>query len=174
MPTDENKNVNETVEQKQDKPAPGSVDDFIKAAKEAKEDRVTRAEYDKVIEDNRKLMEALLEGKELDSEDDETPSTPDVAELKKVFRDPDATNLEIVSASLGIRKAVLESTGKDPFASKDEDAESAQKVADVFQQCVDEADGDSEKFVYLLKNRIYDDSALTAAMEKRRKANKKG
>ena len=175
MPTNENENPTVEKEKEKQDPATDNVDIFIDAAKEVKNRSVSKEEYEKVVADRKKLLDFILEGKELEKEDEANPSTPDVAELKKVFRDPDASNLEIVSASLGIRDAVLKETGKDPFSSSESDAAAAQRVADVFKQCVDEAKGDDEKFTYLLKSRISDDDAvLVAAIEKRKKALKKG
>lgn len=162
----ENENETKTVEPEQ-KPAPATVDEFLAAAKEAKENTVSKEDYDKIVAERNKLMKSILDGEKLEKE--AATSKPDIAELKRIFKDPDSSNLQIVTASLGIREAVIEKTGKDPFAAKPEENKRAAEVAGILQQCVDEANGDDEKFVYLLNSHLAeDDPTLIAAINKRK------
>ena len=164
----ENKPVEEqtTPQEQQQK----SVDIFLEAAKKVKEDTVSKELYDEAIASNKKLLDHILEGKDLPDEGKE--STPSIAELVKVRNNPNATNLDIVKASLGIRKHYLEEKGIDIFALKPEEAEYGKKTAQIFQKLVDESGDDPKKFMYLFEESMAnDDSALMNAIRKRRQAN---
>lgn len=167
-----NENEKKSVEEKEALTPPAEeksgVDTFLEAAKKVKEGTVSRDEYEKLQADNKKLMDFILEGKELPS-DDKSESIPSIAELQKIRHNPNSTNLEYVKASLGIRKHIIEEKGFDPFASKEGEEESARRVADALQKMVDEADGDPKKFNFLLESKVAeDDPALAAALRKRK------
>lgn len=167
-------NENEKVTVEEQKPASQtpekSVDTFLKAAKEVKEGSVSKEQYESLLEDNKKLTQFILEGKELPAIDKEAP-TPSIAELQKIRTNPDATNLEYVSACLGIRKQLIKEKGIDPFALKDEERESAERTANALQELVDQADGDPKKFNFLLEsNMANDDPTFIAALKKRAKS----
>ena len=167
-----NENETKTVEeQKPSSPTPNaSVDTFLEAAKQVKEGSVSKEEFEKVLEDNKKLTQFILEGKELPNNDKEAP-TPTIAELQKIRSNPDATNLDYVSASLGIREIYIKEKGIDPFALKDEERDSAERVAKKLQELVKEADGDPKKFNFLLESNMADDDpTFIAALKKRAKS----
>lgn len=160
------------VEEQQTPPAPqakASVDEFLEAAKQVKEGSVPKEDYEKAQEEIQKLTKFILDGKELPA--DKKAPTPSIAELQKIRHNPDATNLEVVSASLGIREQIIKQKGVDPFAMLDGEAEGGKKVAKALQEIVDEADGDSKKFNFLFEQALAeDDSKLMAALRKKRNA----
>lgn len=167
-----NENEKKPVEEKETLTPPAEeksgVDTFLEAAKKVKEGSVSKEEFEKLQADNKKLMDFILEGKELPSDDKSEP-IPTIAELQKIRRNPNSTNLEYVKASLGIRKHIIEEKGFDPFASKEGEEESARRVADALQKMVDEAGDDPKKFNFLLESRVAeDDPALAAALRKRK------
>ena len=146
-----------------------SVDEFLEAAKQVREGSVSREEYNEIVEANKKLRDFILEGKELPEEGKE--STPSIAELQKIRHNPDATNLEIAKASLGIRDIYLQEKGIDLFALKPEEAEFGKKTAEVFKRLVKEANGNPKTFNFLLDQELAnDDSALINAIRKRKSA----
>ena len=171
-----NENENKSVEEKVTPPAEekkDSVDEFLEAAKKAREkgeNSVSRDEFDELKNQNKKLMDFILEGGDL-PDGGKKPQIPDIAELQKVRHNPDVTNLDIVSASLGLREQIIATKGYDPFALKEEEAGDGKKVAEALQKIVDESKGDPKTFNYLLERSIAeDDSALMNALKKRRKA----
>ena len=170
MATNENEKKPVEAEEKLTPPADEEgVDTFLKAAKKLKEDSVSKEEFEKVKSENQKLLDFIMEGKELPQIDDKSNSIPSIAELQKIRHNPDATNLDYVKASLELREHFIKEKGLDPFASKDEEIESAKRTAEYLQKMVDEAAGDPKKFNFLLESKIAeDDPALAAALKKRR------
>lgn len=150
---------------------PDKIDEFIELAKKNQEDKIDRSEYEAMRNERDRVMAALIDGQKLEKQ---AESIPDIAKLSEIFRNPDSTNLEVVSASLGIRQAALKKGKRDPFAPTnptEEDLRNAQKVADVFQECVDQANGNNEDFIFYLNKHIADDDKglLAALARKRRK-----
>ena len=141
------------------------TDDTIEALKKLKENSVSKAEYDKVVAERKQLLEAFVNGDEIEiqNEDDK----PNVADLKKKLASEDLNNLEYCETVLALRKAVLENGGIDPFLPQGfkitatlEDEQAAQRVADVLQDCIDRADGNSGVFTAELQSRIIDVSPI--------------
>jgi hypothetical protein len=140
---------------------------------ELRANSVPKQKYDRIVEENRKLMRSLANGEQIEVK---APEKPDIAELDKALYTDDVqhlSDLEMISKTLELRKALIDETGEDifipvgkRFAPEDNDIAQAEKVADVFQQCVDAADGDSYKFVRLLDDRIMD---VPLPMSKRRR-----
>lgn len=127
--------------------------DYISAIKEMKQNSVARSEYEKLKEENRNLLKSLVNGETIDVQVDKEPV--DIDAIKKKFNNSDMNNLEYIKTALDLRNAVIERDGieSDPFLPKghnvtvtENDFRTAARVADVFQHCVDYADGDSEVF----------------------------
>lgn len=140
--------------------------DYIEAIKEMKQSSVSRESYDKLKSENKKLIDALVSGKEIDMPKEEKP---DINELrKKLFNSNDiCSNLEYIENSLKLRKAIMDEGGRDPFLptgdrveTTAEHYETAEKVATVLQECVDFADGDSGIFTAELQRRTKDAAVL--------------
>lgn len=135
--------------------------DYIAAIKELKENSVDRQKYDALKADNKRLVEALVNGQTI-----ETNSKPQVdiqALRNELFRNENQTNLQYVENALKLRNALIESGEPDPFIPQgskviatNEDIAAAQRVADVLQECVDYAEGDSQVFTNELQRRTVD------------------
>ena len=135
--------------------------DYIAAIKELKENSVDRQKYDALKADNKRLVEALVNGQTI-----ETNSKPQVdiqALRNELFRNENQTNLQYVENALKLRNALIESGEPDPFIPQgskviatSEDIAAAQRVADVLQECVDYAEGDSQVFTNELQRRTVD------------------
>lgn len=87
------------------------------------------------------------------------------------------TDLEFAKTTLELRKDILEESGEDVFLPnnnaiiKDSDKKSAQKVADILQECVDESNGDPNIFKAHLKTALAEDSPeIVAILQKRKNA----
>lgn len=140
--------------------------DYIEAIKEMKQNTVDKGAYDKLKEDNQKLLKALIDGDKLESEVEDTRSIDDI---RKELFDPDNqfTNLEYVTQSLELRDKLLAEGKPDPFlpyGSKivptNEDVEAANRVAKILKECVDYADGDPSIFTTELQRVMIDSSPV--------------
>lgn len=136
---------------------------YADALAEMRENTVPKEDYDKAMEEVKKLTGILVNGTgEIASA--EAASVPDIKELRRVFLSgKDMSNLEYWQNTLALRKAIMESGGEDPFlpqgqkiSATAEDAEKAQNVADVISECIEYANGDSHIFTNELQRRTVD------------------
>ena len=135
---------------------------YIEAIKEMKANTVDKEAYLKLKEENKQLLNSLVNGEEIKGQEPEQKES--IEELRsKLFgtKRKDLNNLDFVENALKLRNALMESGRTDPFVptgSKikptDEDFAKAKKVADTLQECVDYADGDPDVFTDELKRRI--------------------
>ena len=143
----------------------GSVEDmtpdYLAAIKELKQNSVDRAEYDKLRAENKKLLDSIVNGQSVEVES--VPEKKSIEELREAYLKEDQTNLEYITNTLNLRKALIEEGKPDPFLPignqilpTDEDVAAANKVAEVLQECVDYADGDSSVFTNELQRRLVD------------------
>jgi hypothetical protein len=131
--------------------------DYISAINEIKQNSVDRKQYDKLKAENQKLLEALVDGKQIDVPKKEEPNIP---ELRKKLFGEDLNNLEYVNTALKLRDALIEKGETDPFlpvgdkVNLTQDAvDKAEHVANVLKECVEFADGDSGIFTAELQRR---------------------
>ena len=140
--------------------------DYVEAIKNLKQNSVSKADYDALRLENKKLLQAVVNGQTIEVEPEE-PEV-DLADLrKKVFDNPNQTNLEYVTNVLKLRDAVLEKEGYDVFVPQSsqysptqEDIVRAQKVADQFKEMVDIADGNPNVFLNEYQRRVKDDMPI--------------
>lgn len=138
---------------------------YIDEIQNLKENTVSKDQYEKKCEENRKLIQSLANGTPLPGAEQEPPK-PSIDELRKKLANGDQlSNLEYVKTVLALRNSLIEKGEQDPFVPQGANVKpeatdwaTAQRVADAFQSCVDYADGDSEIFTTELK-RITKDSA---------------
>ena len=139
--------------------------DPVQAINELKQNTVSKEEYNKLKAEKDKYLKALIEGSQVA---DEKKEPVDIKELRKDLFNPDSelSNLDYARKALQLREAIIEQEGRDIFVGKgskltptNEDYEAAQRVADVFQNCIDVADGNSEIFTRELM-RVTNDVAL--------------
>lgn len=84
------------------------------------------------------------------------------AGLSKKLANNNATNLEIWETSIELRDVELELTGRDPYQpATATDPHLGEKVALTMKELIKEADGDADKFNYLMQSRIRDNPAYT-------------
>lgn len=131
---------------------PGTEDDinYANVIEELKKNSVSREEFNKVKKENKQLLDALVNNKQIKT----GPETPvDRMEIIKKLKGGNLSNLEYAKAALELRKSCIDSGERDPFLPHGhnigidpEDEEKAQRVANAFEYCIDYADGDSEVF----------------------------
>ena len=136
--------------------------DYIEALKEMKQNSVDRATYDKLKNENKQLLDALVNGKEIEMKKEEPV---DISKLRKDLfnKDKQMSNLDYVSSALKLRDALIERGERDPFlpygdkvSLTAEHYEKAEQVATVLKECVEFADGDSGIFTAELQRRTKD------------------
>ena len=143
----------------------GNETDYIAAIKDLKANSVSKSEYEKLQEENKQLINALANGETITTTVE--VEKPSLAELRANLMKEEQTNLEFIKNALALRTAVIEQEGYDPFVPRGsqyaptaEDEVTAQKVADIYQECVDYADGDSQLFTNELQRRMIDMSPM--------------
>lgn len=137
--------------------------DYVAAIKELQNNTVSKTQYEKLRSENKKLLDALVNGSQIDIPREEKV---DVNELRRKLFTKDLTNLEYVDTALKLRTALMENGERDPFLPYGDKVqetaemyERAQNVADGLQSCVDFAEGDSGIFTAQLQ-RITKDTPI--------------
>ena len=135
--------------------------DYIAAINEMKANSVDKAQYEKLKSENKKLMDALINNKQI-----ETPKKREIdvdsIQKKLLERNPRMTSLEGFQLMLDLREADLQAGKTDPFISANmksptqADIEAAQRRADIYQECIDYAQGDPALFSQELTRRMVD------------------
>ena len=141
--------------------------DYIQAIQDLKANSVSKEQYLKLKQENKKLIQNLVEGT---SEVSGAPAPKvDVDQLRKDLfkRDTSMTNLTYIDNALKLREALIERGEKDPFlpwghqiSPTDADINTANKVASILQECVDYADGDASVFQSELQRVLEDTPAI--------------
>lgn len=142
--------------------------EYIDTINELKANSVSKEKYDQLVEEKKGLIEALKSGQQIQMVNEEQPV--DIEQLRKdLYGDPDKpiSNLEYVEKTLKLRQALIDKGEPDPFLPNGAeyvydkaDADKAAYVAQVFQECIDYADGDEQLFTNELMRRTKDDSPL--------------
>lgn len=144
--------------------------DLAKAYKELKENSVSKEDYEKVKKEKDDIIAQVINGGGASGNGQGTPTEEkvDIEQLRDELYGPhgqELSNLQVIEKTLKLRKAVMAKDGIDPFLPvganikpTDFDAERAQAVADVLEDCVKEANGDSGVFTAILQSKISNDS----------------
>lgn len=143
-----------------------NTQDYLAAIKELKEKSVDRSEYDKLRAENKKLIDAVVNGQPGQEEQVVVKhSKEQIDELRNdLFNSPrELNNLEYITKAMELREALIENGEPDPFlpvgkqiSPTRDDLEGAEKVAQVYRECIDYAEGDSEVFTNELMRRTRD------------------
>lgn len=150
---------NENLEKRVEESNPDT--DYVAAIKELKEKTVSKESYQKLRDENKKLLQSLVNGEQIQAEVEK----PDINKLRKELFDEDSNidNVNFISKALELRTALIENGEPDPFlpvgkriTPTDEDISAANRVANVLQECVDYAQGDSQAFTNELQRRTID------------------
>lgn len=148
-------NDNET---KQNDTTEESNNQYIETIKQMKETTVSKTEYEKLKEENKQLLDTVINGG--DAHIEPTEEKVDISKLRDDLFNGENTNLDYVEKSLKLRKELIAQGKPDPFlpigsqiSPSRTDEETAEKVAEVLQECVDYAEGDSAVFTTELMRR---------------------
>ena len=143
-----------------------NTQDYIAAIKELKQNSVDRSEYDKLRAENKRLIDAVVNGQPGQEEQVVVKhSKEQIDDLRNdLFNSPrELNNLEFITKTMELREALMENGEPDPFlpvgkqiSPTRDDIEGAEKVAQVYKECIDYAEGDSEVFTNELMRRTRD------------------
>lgn len=135
--------------------------DYIEAIKKIKETSVDRSKYDELKAENKKLLDSIINGADIGQQPEVKKES--IEELRAKYLKEDQTNLEYITNALNLRQALIDDGQPDPFLPTgsqilptDQDVAAANKVAEVLQECVEEAKGDSDVFTNELQRRLVD------------------
>ena len=156
--------------QEQETSVTGTVEDntqdYLAAIKELKQNSVDRSEYDKLRAENKKLIDAVVNGQPGQEEQVVVKHSKEhIDELRNdLFNSPkELNNLEYITKAMELREALMENGEPDPFlpvgkqiSPTRDDLEGAEKVAQVYKECIEYAEGDSEVFTNELMRRTRD------------------
>lgn len=135
--------------------------DYLEAIKQLKANSVERTEYDKLRQENKQLLDSLVNGTYTQNEEPVQRRTNE--ELRAVLFGKECSNLEYAKAALELRDNILTTEHKDIFVGEghkynptSDDYASAQKVAEVFEECIEYSNGDNDLFTQELMRRTND------------------
>lgn len=140
------------------------ADNYIDIVTKLKENTVSKEDYEKLQEENKKLANTIANGLTVQPKEEPKKAEVDINELRKNFLKENQSNLEYAENVLALRNALMEKNPEDdPFLPKghninatEQDKIDAQNVADVLEQCIELADGNSDAFTIALQNRMVD------------------
>ena len=141
--------------------------DYITAIKELKQNSVEKAKYDSLKAENKKLLDAIVNGQEAH----EAPQEEQIGARLDYYKDYNKnifkTDLDYWDNLVKLRKATIKETGKDPcvtgqFGAKTPsgeiirpsygEEEMVKSQFDTIEKMLEEADGNAEYFEELLKS----------------------
>ena len=158
MPEEKEISVTGTVED--------NTQDYLDAIKDLKQNSVDRSEYERLRAENKRLIDAVVNGSPAQEEQVVVKhSKEQIDDLRnELFNSPkELNNLEYITKAMELREALMENGEPDPFlpvgkqiSPTRDDLEGAEKVAQVYKECIDYAEGDSEVFTNELMRRTRD------------------
>lgn len=135
---------------------------YIDAIKKLKASSVDKEAYDKLLKENKMLLDSIVESKPA-TEQPETPKVDVKALRKDLLTNENLSNLDYAKKALALRNELIKEGKDDPFLPTGhkiiysaDDEVIAQRVADALEHCVEVADGDSAIFTNELQRIMID------------------
>lgn len=139
----------------------GTASEYIQAINEMKKNTVSKEEFDKLKEENKMLLNSLVNDVHTEGEEEKKEDAVDISKLREELfstDNQDMTNLDYITKVMTLRKALMDKGERDPFLPSgqnilptDEDIKTANRVAEVYQNCIDIADGNPDIFTQELQ-----------------------
>lgn len=146
---------------KENAPVEDMTADYLEVINDLKRNSVSRDEYEKLKAENKKLLNNVVNGQVVEVE--QGPEYRDVDVIRDELFNNEHNNLEYIKLALELRNTLIAKGETDPFlpvgkqiSPSREDVEKAELVAQVYQECVDYAEGDSALFTQELMRRTRD------------------
>lgn len=137
-------------------------EDYLEQINNLKQSTVDKTKYDALLAENKKLLKSIVDGTAVETKTESKESINEIR--KKLFSvDNDMSNLEYATNALELRRQLIEQGSPDPFLPNSkqfnpttDDINAANRVANVLQECIDYADGNSSVFTAELQRRTID------------------
>lgn len=161
----ENENI---VNNEQQQPIDNIEQFNMEKYNELKANTVSKDKYNKLEQSYKDLFNSYANGDTYAAAVPEAPKKS-LDELRdELFRPKkELNNIEFISKALELRERVIEETGEDCFVSKgpgitptEQSYIAAQKAADIYQECLDYANGDNKVFTNELLRRMPDSPVI--------------
>lgn len=153
--------------------------DYLEAIKNLKDNTVSKEQYEKLRAENKKLLNAVLNDQKADKKEEPVETVEQLQNDLKAIKSELAnaqekgmSNLECTSKALRYREKAMKLGLQDPFVPntptgpEENDFRSAERVAEVLQKCVDEANGNPATFRNLFEQAVRDDSKIPIKRKK--------
>ena len=141
----------------------GNEPDYIAEIQKLKASTVSIDDYNRLKADNKKLINALATGEGVATATPEPEKNINELRNKLLKNGNTMNNLEYVQTAVELREALIAQGQRDPFLPYGEgvlptaeDIECANRVANVFKECIEYADGDPDIFTSELQRRTVD------------------
>lgn len=154
-----------------------TTNNYIETINEMKKNTVSKDLYAQLKEENKQLLNTIVNGNyniDEDSDGKVEEEPVDLDALRKEMFSGNCSNLKYAEDALKLREEILEKDNVDIFLPHGqhiqptkEDVESVQNVVNCLQHCIDEADGDSSIFTLELQKYLTD--PIIAKASKNRK-----
>ena len=138
---------------------------YAQTIKDLKANTVSRKDYEKLEEQNKQLLDAIINGNGDPDDKDKAEVLPSIKELREDLYGgkKHLSNLEYWEKTLALREALMAQGETDPFVpagkritAENSDFEAAERVATVVKECIEYAKGDSAIFTSELQRRTID------------------
>lgn len=147
---------------------------YISAINEMKQNSVSRDKYNKLKEDNRQLLDALINGGQIEvpTAEEKKSAQELVAEFHELAGRKRGRPLDVEFSEklLEVRDAFFEETGEDLFLPSnptDTDYKNAQDVEAFFRTCLEAADGNNDVFEREVSRHLVEYPALPTKNKRR-------
>lgn len=167
--------MEETNVQTNESTAMGAAD-YAKLLAEYKANSVSKADYDKLANDNAILAKAALSGVPNESSNEPKYTEEYANDLRRKLMTTVMSNREYVETACDLRDCLLAMGGDDPFLpngknyiASTEDANAAETTYDAFRKCLEVADGDDGVFNRELERIVVDTNPFATMAAKRRR-----
>ena len=141
----------------------GNEPDYIAEIQKLKSNTVSIDEYNRLKNDNKKLITALASGEGIATATPEPEKNINELRNKLLKNGNSLNNLEYVQTAVELRDALIAQGQRDPFLPYGEgvlptaeDVECANRVANIYKECIEYADGDPDIFTSELQRRTVD------------------
>lgn len=155
-------------------PSSQSNENYIEAIKKLKENSVSKDKYKELEAENKRLVDAIVEGKEIDLGNETPENKVSIDDLRKELfvEDSKLTDLEYCEKMLQLRDMIIDSGGEDPMLPNNgkanaEDIEGVEKVVAAMKDAIDLADGNDEVFKAKLMSMTVDNPIIVAMQKKK-------
>lgn len=128
--------------------------DYIEEIQKLKKDTVSKAEYERLAGENKKLINALSNSEYLDPKENNKQENIDISNVAASILYGEKNNFEAAKDILKIRKAIKDKDGVDIFVGAwqrdgeitEHDVECAEQFADTLENCIENCDNNPKVF----------------------------